>query len=89
VGKATCKSPRDHHHHRMWKAPSSPKGLGEVEQIDKEEVSIKMIQSLERFMRAYPAVWSESSLQHLLVVQLLFPCRAKGVISPPPLMMMV
>nr|PNR53798.1 hypothetical protein PHYPA_007473 [Physcomitrium patens] len=63
AGKAPCKSQRDH---RIWRT-STLKGLGEIEVIDKEEVSIKMMQSLERFMRAYPDVWSESSLQHLLV----------------------
>jgi hypothetical protein len=53
---------------RTWKGPSA-KGLGEIEEIGKEEVSNKMIQALERFMMAHPAVWSESSVQHLLVVE--------------------
>jgi len=68
-GKATHNLPqRDHH--RMWMAKGpSPKGLSEIEEIENEEVSIKMMQSLERFMRSYPAVWSESSVQHLLVVE--------------------
>ncbi|KAG0594921.1 hypothetical protein M758_UG122500 [Ceratodon purpureus] len=53
---------------RTWKGPCS-KGLGEIEEIGKEEVSNKMIQALERFMMAHPAVWSESSVRHLLVVE--------------------
>ena len=61
AGRATYKPSRDY---RMWKAVAS-KGLCEIEEIDREE---KTMQSLERFMRAYPAVWSESSVQHLLVV---------------------
>ncbi|KAG0577750.1 hypothetical protein M758_5G170700 [Ceratodon purpureus] len=63
VGKGTCKSSRDH---RMWKALGS-KGLCEIEEIGKEEAFIKMMQSLERFMRSHPEVWSEPSVQHLLV----------------------
>ncbi|XP_024367881.1 uncharacterized protein [Physcomitrium patens] len=61
--KASCKSTRDY---QMWKA-LFPKGLCEIEEIEKEEVSTKLMQSLERFMREYPAIWSESSMQHLLV----------------------
>ena len=51
----------------MWKALGS-KGLCEIEEIGKEEAFIKMMQSLERFMRSHPEVWSEPSVQHLLVV---------------------
>lgn len=55
-------------HHRMFMAKGvSPKGLGEIGEMENEEVSIKMMQSLERFMRSYPSVWSELSVQHLLV----------------------
>ena len=65
AGKTAGNMQRDH---RVWKGVS-PKGLGEIEEIDKEEVSNKMMQALERFMLAHPAVWSESSVQHLLVVE--------------------
>jgi len=46
----------------------SPEGLGEIAAMKNEEVSIEMMQSVERFMRSHPSVWSESSVQHLLVV---------------------
>lgn len=57
---------------RKWqpsKVRSPKKGLGEIEEIDKEESSMKTMHALERFIRGHPTVWKESAAQHLITVK--------------------
>lgn len=56
----------------MWKTVKvrPPQGLGEIEQLDREEGSNKVMQALELFMRAHPTQWNESAVQLLLAVPL-------------------
>lgn len=61
----TRKPQRDHHHHRI--CMTKGKGFGAIKEIENEEISTRMMQSLERFMRSYPSVWDEASVEHLLV----------------------
>lgn len=72
----TRKPQRDHHHHRICMTTKG-KGFGAIKEIENEEISTRMMQSLERFMRSYPSVWDEASVEHLLVVYTLS-------LSPPP-----